>query len=129
MATSKGLDALLGASLEMESSVYIARLKTSFTIKALSNEDLRKANERATLPGPRGEKKTDDQILNAQVIVKGCVDPDFTNKALKDHYGAADEVDCVYKALLPGEIAKLVQAILDLSGFGNEEELIEDAKN
>ena len=102
MATNKGLDALLGATVEVESSVYISRLKTSFTIKALSNEDLRKANERATLPGPRGEKKTDEQILNAQVIVKGCVDPDFTNAALKKHYGAMDEVDCVYKALLPG---------------------------
>ncbi|MEC0370050.1 phage tail assembly chaperone [Paenibacillus chibensis] len=126
---NKGLDALLGATLELESSVYIPRLKTKFTIKALSNDDLRRINERATVINPRGEKSTDDQLLNALFIAKGCVDPDFNNKALKEHYGAIDEAECVTKALLPGEMAKLLQAVLDLSGFGNEDELIEEAKN
>jgi hypothetical protein len=125
----KGLDALLGATLEQESQVYIARLKTHFTVKALSNEDLRKANDQATVPIGRGEKKLDDQLFNAVVIVKGCADPDFSNKALIEKYGASDAADCVTKALLPGEMVKVLQAILDLSGFGNEEELIEEAKN
>lgn len=126
---AKGLDALLGATLELTKEVYIARLKTHFTVKALGNEDLRKINDRAAKPDGKGGKVTDDQMFNALVIVKGCVDPDFNDKALKAHYGAADDADCVTKALLPGEMAKVLQAILDLSGFGNEEELIEDAKN
>lgn len=126
---AKGLEALLGATLELTKEVYIPRLKTSFTVRALSNDDLRKINARATLPDGKGGKKTDDQVLNALIIVKGCVDPDFNDKALKAHYAAADEVDCVSKALLPGEMAKVMQAILDLSGFGNEDELVEEAKN
>ncbi|WP_054955050.1 phage tail assembly chaperone [Paenibacillus dakarensis] len=126
---AKGLDALLGATLEQTKEVYIARLKTHFTVKALSNEDMRRIGERSTVPDGKGGKQTNNDMFNGLVIVKGCVDPDFNDKALKAHYGAADEIDCVTKALLPGEMVKVMQAILDLSGFGNEDELIEDAKN
>ncbi|EGG36512.1 phage tail assembly chaperone [Paenibacillus sp. HGF5] len=127
--TKPGLDALLGATLELTNEVYIPRLKTHFTIKALGNEDMRKIGDRASKPDGKGGKTSDDQLFNTLVIVKGCVDPDFNDKALKAHYGAADDADCVTKALLPGEMSKVLQAILNLSGFGNEEELIEDAKN
>ncbi|MEK4360805.1 hypothetical protein NYE48_27750 [Paenibacillus sp. FSL M7-1455] len=126
---TKGLDALLGASLDVETKVYIPRLKTSFTIKALSNEDIRRCNERATVFGQRGEKSTDNQMLNALFIAKSCIDPDFNNKALKEHYGAIDEADCVVKALLPGEVTKLLQAVMELSGFGDEDEMVDEAKN
>jgi hypothetical protein len=126
---TKGLDALLGASLELTKEVYIPRLKTYFTVKAVNNDDLRRIGDRATKPTSKGGKTSDDQMFNALVVAKGCVDPDFNDKALKAHYGAADEADCVSKALLPGEMAKVLQAILDLSGFGNEDELVEDAKN
>ncbi|KKO54509.1 phage tail assembly chaperone [Paenibacillus sp. DMB20] len=126
---AKGLEALLGATLELTKEIYIKRLNTHFTVKALSNEELRKINERATVIDGKGAKQTDNDIFNGMVVAKGCVDPNFNDKALKDHYGATDEVDCVSKALLPGEMAKVLQAVLDLSGFGNEDELIEDAKN
>ena len=127
--TKPGLDALLGATLDITQQVHIKRLNASFTVKALGNEDLRKIGDRASKPDGKGGKTSDDQLFNALVIVKGCVDPDFNDKALKAHYGAADDADCVTKALLPGEMAKVLQAILDLSGFGNEDELGEDAKN
>lgn len=126
---AKGLEALLGATLEQTKEVYIPRLKTHFTVRALSNEDLRKIGQRATVPDGKGGQQTDNDTFNAMVVVKGCVDPDFNDKALKAHYGAQDDVDCAGKALLPGEMAKVMQAVLDLSGFGNEDELIEDAKN
>lgn len=126
---AKGLDALLGATLELTKEIYVARLKTHFTVKALSNEDMRKIGERATVSDGKGGKQTDNDVFNGLVIAKGCFDPNFNDKALKERYGATDEADCVIRALLPGEMAKVLQAILDLSGFGNEEELIEDAKN
>lgn len=125
----QGLDALLGATLDVQGTVYIPRLKTHFTVKALSNDELRRVNERATVPGSKGAKQTDDQLLNALFIAKACVEPDFNDKALKAHYGATDEADCVVKALLPGETAKLLKEIMELSGFGNEDEVLEDAKN
>ncbi|WP_239613943.1 phage tail assembly chaperone [Cohnella mopanensis] len=127
--TTSGLDALLGATIDQTAQVYIARLKANFTVRALSNEDLRKANERATVPGAKGTKTLDNQLFNAAVITKGCVDPDFSDKRLLEKYEASDASDCIAKALLPGELAKVIQAILDLSGFGDEDALIEDAKN
>lgn len=126
---AKGLEALLGATLEMTKEVYIPRLKASFTVRALSNEDIRKINERATLPDGKGGTRKDDRIINALMVVKGCVDPDFNDKSLKAYYEASDEIDCVTKALLPGEFGKVLREVLNLSGFGNEEELIEEAKN
>lgn len=133
MATTKaggrGLEALLGASLDVQETVYIPRLKTHFTVKALTSDELRRINERATIPGAKGDKTIDNELLNALFIARGCVEPDFSNKALIQHYGATDDVDCVTKALLPGEVGKVMQAVLDASGFGDEEEMVEDAKN
>ncbi|MGF7045683.1 hypothetical protein J2T13_000143 [Paenibacillus sp. DS2015] len=133
MATVKtggrGLEALLGATLDVQETVYIPRLKTHFTVKALTSDEMRRINERATIPNTRGEKKVDNELLNSLFIAKGCVEPEFSNKALIQHYGAVDDVECVTKALLPGEIGKVLQAVLNVSGFGDEEEMVEDAKN
>jgi hypothetical protein len=129
MATvNKGLDALLGATLEAQSEVYIPRLKTRFTIKALDSQAIRRANDQATVPTGKG-KTINEDLLDLVIAAKGTVDPDFSNKTLIERYEASDAADCVDKALLPGEKAKLVAAILRLSGFGNEDELVEDAKN
>lgn len=129
MAVTKGLDALLSATLDIKSEVYIPRLKTRFSVKALDSDALRRANDQASVSSGKGGKSIDGELLNAVIISKGTVDPDFSNKALLAHFEASDASDCVNKALLPGEKTKLVAEILELSGFGNEEELIDDAKN
>ncbi|MEC0328677.1 hypothetical protein P4H42_03450 [Paenibacillus macerans] len=121
-----GLEALLGASLAVEDTVYIPRLKTNFTVRALTSADLQKARQQATV-GRDGT--VDETLLNRLVIAKGCVDPDFNDKALRDHYAAEDAADCVDKALLPGELVRIIQAIMALSGFGDEDEVVEEAKN
>lgn len=128
-ATKNGLEALLGASLDVQDTVYIPRLKTHFTVKALDQTEMTRARDQATIPTRKGEKELDGQLFNAVLIAKGCVDPDFSDKALISHYGASDAADCVAKALLPGELAKVLTAIMKLSGFDDEEELIEEAKN
>lgn len=128
MAKLTGLDALLGASTEQESQVYIPRLKTSFTVRALTNDDFRKATDQAS-HNVKGEKVVDNRLLNAVLVAKGCVDPDFSNKSLIEKYEATDAPDCVSRALLPGELAKVLGTIMELSGFGNEDELVEEAKN
>ncbi|GIP55246.1 phage tail assembly chaperone [Paenibacillus vini] len=128
-AVKNGLEALLGATLDVQDTVYIPRLKTHFTVKALDQAEMTRARDQATIPTRKGEKELDAQLFNAVLIARGCVDPDFADKALIAHYGASDAADCVTKALLPGEIAKVLTAIMKLSGFDDEEELIDDAKN
>ncbi|MCG7386874.1 hypothetical protein [Paenibacillus sp. ACRRY] len=124
---AKGLDALLGAQLEVTDEVYIPRLKAKLTVKSLTNAELERVRLQATVGKNR---ELNDDLYNNLIIVQGCVDPDFSNKALLAHYGATDAADCVHKAILPGERAKLIGKILDLSGFGaDEEEELEEAKN
>lgn len=122
---AKGLDALLGATLDITKEVYIPRLKTHFTIKAMTNEETARARLRATT----SKDNVDATQFGYATIAMACADPDFNDKALKAHYGATDDVDCVSKALLPGEISHLSEEITKLSGFGVTEEMIEDAKN
>jgi hypothetical protein len=121
-----GLEALLGASLAIEDTVYIPRLKTHFTVRALTSADFKSARQQATVGR---DKSVDEALANRAVVVRGCVDPDFNDKALRDHYGAEDAADCVDKALLPGELTRVMQAIMSASGFGDEDEALEEAKN
>lgn len=130
--SSDALKALLGATKDIKSEVFIARLGAHFTIRALDSAELESVRDQATFytgSGARREKKIDQQIFNCAVIAKACVDPAFNNAELMAKYEASDAADCVYKALLPGEITRLLDEILTLSGFGDEDEAIEDAKN
>lgn len=121
---ASALEALLGASKNITGEVYIPRLKAKFTIKPLSTEELLQAEQEATVSG-----KVNDELQNAAIVARGCIDPKFSDKTLRDHYDATDSADCVKKSLLSGEVVKLMQNILKLSGYNNEEETIEEAKN
>ncbi|MGG1641880.1 hypothetical protein ACIFQM_11400 [Paenibacillus sp. NRS-1782] len=123
---AKGLEALLGATTDLKEEIYIPRLKTHFTIKALDEDAIERARSQATT-GKDGS--LDGSLFNRLLVAKSAVDPDFSDKSLKDHYGASDAADCVKKALLPGEQSRMVQAVLVLSGFVEDAELVEDAKN
>ncbi|MDP9676420.1 hypothetical protein J2W97_002415 [Paenibacillus jamilae] len=125
MTTSR-LDALLGATTDLQEGVYIPRLKTDFIVKALDEETLEKARAQATT-GKDGS--VDESLFNRLLIAKAVADPDLNDKALKDHYEASDAADCVKKALLPGEQSRIVQALLRLSGFVDDAKLIDEVKN
>lgn len=125
MTTSR-LDALLGATTDIQEGVFIPRLKTDFIVKALDEDTLEKARAQATTGKDRS---VDESLFNRLLIVKAVADPDLNDKALKDRYEASDAADVVKKALLPGEQSRLVQALLKLSGFVDDAKLIEDAKN
>ncbi|NHN31128.1 phage tail assembly chaperone [Paenibacillus agricola] len=126
------LQALLGASTNVEKDVYISRLGANFRIKALDTDSLNKAREQATHYIGKGSKReavTDNTKLHAILITKLAVAPDFTNKALHEKYGVSNSVDCVQKALLPGEVAKLIAEGWKLSGFDDDEDAIDEIKN
>lgn len=128
------LDALLNADSEAEiyEEVYIPRLKAKFRVKSIKHGELTKLQEQCTVTYRKGGKlvkEVDEDMLGMLLIAKACVDPDFDNKALQQHYKATDAVDCIKKSLLAGEVLQLTQAILSASGFKNGDELIEEAKN
>lgn len=128
------LDALLGAkpALEITEQVTIKRLGVEFTIKALTGEDIDKIREQSTYPvrnGKKTELKVNEEEVSRLLIADATIDPNFSDAKLLKHFGAADKGDCIQKALLAGEIAILQSKILELAGFNDDEEDIEEVKN
>lgn len=131
---TNALQALLGTkpATEITDKVKIKRLNVDFVIKALTGADIDGIRAQATRPVKNG-KKTEFQVDETEVsrllVAKATIEPNFEDKSLLKHFGATDAGECVQKALLAGEISTLQQAILELAGFGDLDEEIEDAKN
>ncbi|NGQ95502.1 hypothetical protein G3578_10090 [Brevibacillus sp. SYP-B805] len=124
------LQALLGANVNLEKQVYIKRLGVHFTVKAIDGDTLTRIQERSTWYDGKGKNRTkvvDDQKMNMLIVAEGCVDPNFSDPRALEKYKASDAADCVKKALLAGEIAKLSNEILSLSGFDDDDS--EEIKN
>ena len=115
------LQALLGANTNVTKDVQIKRLGVVFTVKALSSVDVERARTECTFSNGKGGKEVQDHMLQAAYIAKASVEPNFNDRSLIDHYEAEDAIDCVRKALLVGEIAKLILAINEVSGFLEDE--------
>ena len=101
-----------------------------FKIRALTQEE----NDRITKQATRQVKsngQTVEKLDNAdyarRIILAATVEPDFQSKEMCDAYGVLDPLQVPGKMLLSGEYRKLMDAILDLSGFG--EPLEDEVKN
>lgn len=132
MAVKKvdALDALLGADINVEEDVFIKRLNTNFTVKAIDGDTLNKLQEQATHYVGKGNNRKaqlDQNELGRSLIAESCVNPDFGNDKLLKKYGAAEKGECVQKALLAGEISKLSDKILEISGFTDDEDEVKNA--
>ncbi|WP_028553151.1 phage tail assembly chaperone [Paenibacillus sp. UNC451MF] len=126
------LQAFLTADLHIEKDIFLQRLNASLRIKSIDSASLDQAREQATFSvgsGKKKERECDNEKFKAILITKMIVNLDFGNPDLMSKYGATDKVDCVRKALLPGEIERIVDAGLTLSGFGDTDETIEELKN
>ncbi|WP_246586616.1 phage tail assembly chaperone [Cytobacillus gottheilii] len=127
------LEALLGAELKIENDVFIKRLNTHFTVKAIDGQTINKLREQATYHVGKGKNKraeVNEEDFKGLLIATACVSPDFGNAKLLEKYGAKDAGDCVYKALLAGEITLLQDEILRASGYAEDtDEEIEEVKN
>lgn len=104
-----------------------------FRIKTIMQEEneriSRKCRKVETIRGQRVESM-DNQKYNRALIVACTVEPDFRNADLCKAYGTVDPLDLPGKMLTVGEANNLAREILDLNGFSDEAEQLEDeAKN
>ena len=60
------------------------------------------------------------------LVVAATVEPDFRAKELCDAYGTSNPEEVPGKMLLSGEYQKLMDAILDQSNFGQDEEALKN---
>lgn len=104
-----------------------------FRIKTIMQEEneriTRKCRKVETIRGQRVES-LDNQKYNRALIVACTIEPDFRNADLCKAYGTVDPLDLPGKMLTVGEANNLAREILDLNGFSDEAEQLEDeAKN
>lgn len=124
------LEALLNAETEIKKDIFLKRLNTNITIKAIDTKVFNEAKEQATIVTGRGAKrveKLDTSKLGAILVTKAVVDSPFGNRDLMKKVGASDPVDCVEKVLLAGELLTVMAEIMDLSGFDGDGEITEGA--
>lgn len=103
-----------------------------FKVRAISQAENRAILRKCT----RWEKdrtgrveRVDREAYQRAIIMAGTVVPDFSEKELCDAYGTLVPEEVPEKMLYTGEYQKLADAIMDLSGIGNDEEIEEEAKN
>lgn len=64
---------------------------------------------------------------NVQILLAGCVEPNWKAPELREKYGGATPAETVKAVLLPGEIEDLSRAIERLCGY--RKATIEEVKN
>lgn len=99
-----------------------------FKIRPITQEMSDAIRKECTRRSAKGESTFDSEKFMKRIIVEGTVFPDFRAKELCDAYGTLDPLAIPPKMLLAGEYQKLANAIMDLSGLGDDEE-VEEAKN
>lgn len=122
------LQAFLTTDLNIEKDVPIRRLNTTLRVRAIDSMTLERAREQATF-GSRKERVVDGLKLYAVLVTKMVTNVDFGHVDMLRKYGASDAVDCVRKALLPGEIERIVNVGWELSGYTDEETAVDELKN
>ena len=91
-----------------------------FTLRALTGEEFKEAQEAAYSLTKRGElEDVDGRMLQVMCVLNGTQDPNLKDKQLLDLYEAATPDELLNGSfLLPGEVSQLFNAIQELSGFG-----------
>lgn len=126
------LKSLLTTDQVVEKQVPMRRFNAYFTIKALDGDVIDRIEDQCTFYEGKGKKrvkKVDEQKFGALIIQRACLVPNWGARELLDMYGTHDPADVIKKRLLAGEISKLSAEIMEISGFNDDEEVIEDIKN
>ena len=77
--------------------------------------------------GNQVQESVDSESFASRVVVAATVEPSFSSAEVCQHFGVADPALVPSLMLLPGEFAKLLKAIMELSGFSDDVE--DEAKN
>ena len=81
--------------------------------------------------GKRGQytQEFDTATYQAKLAVKCVVFPDLNNAELQESYGVMGAEQLISAMLMPGEFDELISTILELNGFTDMGEMVDEAKN
>jgi len=87
-------------------------------ISTEAEEAVRGANRRSKRAGEASREINPDKFLRL-IVARGVANPDFGNTDVLRRHGSITAEEVVQKVLLPGEVAKVAELIMDLSGFND----------
>lgn len=121
---------LMGEEFETpKGKATLERLGIQLELKGLTGDELSKIRKECTRKrkvNGKWEEKLDSAEYDAGVIIKATTNFNWNNQQLLSKYEMSDGKQFIIKKLLAGEKNALVEAILDLSGFGKDLEVTED---
>ncbi|MFJ2042247.1 XkdN-like protein [Paenibacillus taichungensis] len=101
-----------------------------FKIKPMTEREHNELSKKCTTIKSRGKTEFDTRKFNSSMVIENTVYPDFKDAESIKAVEVSTPEQYLGKVLLSGEIAKLVEEIMKLSGFDTSmEELVEEAKN
>lgn len=101
-----------------------------FKIKPILFEELNTIKKKATVLDKDGKPIIDEAILNMLCIIQATIEPNFKDANSIEKLGVFTPEQYINKVLLAGEIDRLINEILKISGFLiNIEEMVADIKN
>ena len=122
--------------LAVEQVVFSTRIKDKAgeplmaTIRPMSSKAYNSYQKQATKIGKKGKLDFDNDLYQSLIVTNHTQDPDFKDAKAIESMGCHSAEQYLNLVLLPGEIAELSKAILNLSGFNDDlEDLKERAKN
>ncbi|KGO14286.1 XkdN [Clostridium botulinum] len=127
------LNQLLTGEEELPTAtVILDRLKIKLELKGLSEKEISSIRkECSTRKKNKGNwvEKLNDNEFDAGLIVGATTNINWNDPKLLESKNVSDGKQYIRRKLLAGEITNLVNKILDLSGFNDEIEDVEDIKN
>ena len=125
---------LIEASKELKKDVEVnlgGRLAgQKFIVRGLTLEEVQVARKKAIVTDSTGKERQSEIEVTRQVIVAGCVEPDFSNAQFIKDAGCVTPSQVIDKVLLAGEATRLAKEIMKASGLGEDiNKAVEEAKN
>lgn len=137
------LDVLLGASSDRQKEKIVVPQRPGLpsdlvlTIQSLTDREFKNISDEAESSAPVGnrrqrragatEKDVDSSLFLRLIVAAGVVDPPLDHPTVLQKHGVTRGEQVVDRILLPGEISRVAELIMDLSGFNDT--TIDYAKN
>lgn len=107
------------------------------TIKSLTDSEFKSISEQAEQPiGNRADrrrvqnaKETDNNLFLRLIVANGIMDPNLGSPEVLAAHGAVTAEMVVQRIFLPGEVARIAEEIMTLSGWDDQAVEVEDLKN
>jgi len=132
MTEDEIINKLLEPTEVPERTYMIDRVGIPITLKGLSEREIQRIRRECTIERKhRGQriKELNEEEFNAALIEAATVSPNWSDKRLLSNLKLSSGREVIKRKLLAGEMMALADKVMELSGFDDELEEIENIKN